>query len=358
MRKIHNAFIAAALACSLVVTPVFAAPTEQELEEQKSAVEAEVSSLQSQLNDLMGKMEQLEMDMVTKGEEITQAEKDLGAAQKKEEQQYEDMKIRIKYMYEEGDGSALERVFSSGSIAEMLNQAEYVKSVHEYDRAMLDEYVRTKEQVAELKQTLEDEMDALEAMQVEYEEQQDQLNATLESKQAEVADLEEQIQEAARIAEEQRRAAEAAAQANAVNQAGGGTQNNGGSQGGSGTVVDQPSQVIPPSNNASAASTIVSAAYSQLGVPYVWGGTTPYVGLDCSGLTQYCHRQAGISIPRTSGAQLAGGTIVSNPQPGDICWTPGHVAIYIGGGQMIEAQQTGVPVCISRVRVTYYVRYW
>ena len=104
-------------------------------------------------------------------------------------------------------------------------------------------------------------------------------------------------------------------------------------------------------------SIIVNAAYSQIGVPYVWGGSTPGVGLDCSGLVQYCYRQAGISIPRTSGDILAAGTIVSNPQPGDICWTPGHVAIYIGGGQMIEAQQTGVPVKVSSVRVTYYVRY-
>ena len=112
-----------------------------------------------------------------------------------------------------------------------------------------------------------------------------------------------------------------------------------------------------PSYSADKGSIIVNAAYSQIGVPYVWGGTTPGVGLDCSGLVQYCYRQAGISIPRTSGDILAKGTIVSNPQPGDICWTSGHVAIYIGGGQMIEAQQTGVPVKVSSVRVTYYVRY-
>ena len=248
----------------------------------------------------------------------------------------------------------------------MLNQAEYVRSVHQYDRDMLDEYVETKEQVAKLKETLETEMKNLEDMQAEYEEQKTELSATLESKEAEVADLEVKIQEAAaeaarRAEEERRRAAEAAAaaaaQSNAVSQAASNQNDGGGSD-----DVQQPSpapvQNNVANNDSSAASIIVSAAYSQLGVPYVWGGTTPYVGLDCSGLTQFCHAQAGISIPRTSGAQLAGGTIVSNPQPGDICWTPGHVAIYIGGGQMIEAQQTGVPVCVSSVRVTHYVRYW
>ena len=121
---------------------------------------------------------------------------------------------------------------------------------------------------------------------------------------------------------------------------------------------EEPSGGGSSTGNVSAAQTIVSAAWSQIGVPYVWGGTTPYVGLDCSGLTQWCHAQAGISIGRVDSQQLAGGMQVSDPQPGDIAWTPGHVAIYIGNGQMIEAQQPGRTICGSSVRASAYVRYW
>ena len=106
---------------------------------------------------------------------------------------------------------------------------------------------------------------------------------------------------------------------------------------------------------------IVEAAHSQLGVPYVWGGSTPNVGLDCSGLTQWCYAQAGISIPRYSEDQAAGGTKValSDARPGDILWRPGHVAIYIGGDQYIHEPQTG-DVCKISNGISYFtcaVRY-
>lgn len=118
----------------------------------------------------------------------------------------------------------------------------------------------------------------------------------------------------------------------------------------------KPSQSTPVYNK-SKGEIIVQAAYSQLGVPYVWGGSEPGVGLDCSGLVQYCYSQAGISIPRYSGDIMSEGTIVDDPQPGDICWKPGHVAIYIGNGQMIEAPHTGAVVRVASVRATYYIRY-
>lgn len=95
----------------------------------------------------------------------------------------------------------------------------------------------------------------------------------------------------------------------------------------------------PASANGSA---IIEIAARYVGVPYVYGGTTPN-GFDCSGFTAYVFAQVGISLPRTSAAQRAVGTVVSRADalPGDLVWHPGHVGIYAGGDQMIDAPQPG-----------------
>ena len=102
-------------------------------------------------------------------------------------------------------------------------------------------------------------------------------------------------------------------------------------------------------NSSAGGASVVAAAFSQLGVPYVWGGTSPGVGLDCSGLTQYCYRQAGIAIPRNSEDQAAFGrkVPVSDATPGDILWRPGHVAIYIGDDRYIHEPHSGAVCKIS-----------
>ncbi|GAB1508701.1 C40 family peptidase [Actinophytocola sp. KF-1] len=121
-------------------------------------------------------------------------------------------------------------------------------------------------------------------------------------------------------------------------------------QPGTGVAVNLPdgSTVMAPNETAAKA---VRAALGQLGVPYVWGGTAPGVGLDCSGLTQYAYGEAGLDIPRTSREQDIGAEVPSADQllPGDlICWE-GHVAMYIGNGQIVEA---GDPVQVGPLRTT------
>ena len=112
----------------------------------------------------------------------------------------------------------------------------------------------------------------------------------------------------------------------------------------------------PPPPVPSGVGGAIDAAMSQRGVPYVWGGETPGVGFDCSGLVQWSFAQAGISLPRTSGAQYAATTHIplADIQPGDLLfYGPGgseHVAMYVGGGSMIEAPFTGASVWVTGVR--------
>ena len=118
---------------------------------------------------------------------------------------------------------------------------------------------------------------------------------------------------------------------------------------GSGVAVRLPDGSTAMAPNAVAASA-VRHALTQLGVPYQWGGTTPGVGLDCSGLTQWAYHEAGLNIPRLAQEQDIGAAV--NPgslRPGDLAVWDGHVAMIVGNGTMIEA---GDPVQLSPIRTT------
>lgn len=108
MNKFGRRILTALITSSLVVTPVLAAPSVDDLQKSKASAQSEVNSLQSQLQSIVSKITQLEADLTTKGEEIIQAQADLEQAQEDEKTQYAAMKLRIKYMYEAGDATALE----------------------------------------------------------------------------------------------------------------------------------------------------------------------------------------------------------------------------------------------------------
>ena len=383
MKRIGKFMLVTVMSASLVVTPVLATPSVSELESGKAAAESEAQSLQSQLTNLLTQIGQLEEEMIQTGEEILQAEEELAEAEETEREQYEAMKLRIKYMYENGNISEMETLVTSDNFSDLVNRAQYVSEVHSYDRKKLEEYVATKEKIKELKVTLEEEQKNLEQKQEEFYEQEAVLTSTLENKRAEIADFDLQIQAAAEAAAQAAIERENAQNQNNTNEGSdnnndnnsadtqnnnttnnnttnNNSNNNSNNTGNNNSNANNSSANTGTSaGNTSVAQAIVNAAYSQLGVPYVYGGTTPGSAFDCSGLVQYCHRQAGISLPRTSYAQGGKGIAVSNPQPGDIVCYGGHVGIYIGGGQMIHAPKPGDVVKVAKVYGSpWYRRCW
>ena len=222
MNKFGKRLVVALMAASMLATPVYAAPNTDEIQAEKEQKEKEVQSVQAQLQTMVSKISETEEKLITKGEEIQKAKEDLAEAEKKQEQQYESMKVRIKYMYEQGDTKALEDLFTSNSIADFLNQADYIETVHNYDREKLEEYVETKEQIASLKESLEKDLEKLEKMQASFESQKEALSETLTQKQAEVANLDQELQAAiaqAAAEEEARRKAAEEAQRKAAEEA-------------------------------------------------------------------------------------------------------------------------------------------
>ena len=379
MNKHGIRLITAVVTSSMIVTPVLAAPSVDDLKKEKAAKQNEVSSLQSQLTTLMGKVNTLESELIQTGEDITKAQSDLVVAQKKEKEQYAAMKKRIKYMYEAGNDSAFETLVTSDDFTDLLSKAEYVQNVHSYDRKQLQEYVETKQQISDLKDSLEKDQKELESKQVEYEKQGDNLNNLITSKSSEVANLDSEIQAAAEAAAREaaeRAAREAAAkeaerqQAAASNHNAASTSNRNNttsnrnnttssstatSNRNNTTSSSSASVATKPSHSSSSTTTsgtnanggsIVSRAYSQLGKPYEWGAYGPN-SFDCSGFVSYCLTGSYTRLGTT--LTFMGWTRVSNPQPGDVVTTATHCGIYIGNGQMIHAPHTGDVVKVASV---------
>lgn len=351
-----------------------------DIEKKQNSLQQEIDSLDSELVALLLDIEVLKDEISQKEADIDQATSDLAEAEETAQKQYESMKKRIRFMYERGDNALIESLLGAGSMADFLNRVEYFNQIYDYDRTMLNEYQDTITQVAELKETLEQEQQDMLALKENQEHQSEELQDMLTKKRATMDDfdtklakaealaaqyketIQEQnniiVAEQARIAaeeeerrrqeeerrrqEEERRRQEAAQQQQQQQQQGGGS---GSSSGGSSGSTDDGGANPSYQTNISGQD-VVNYALQFVGNPYVWGGTSLTNGADCSGFVMSVFGHFGISLPHSSYALRSCGRAVSysNAQPGDLICYSGHVAIYIGGGRIVGAQSSAVGI--------------
>ncbi|GAB5616154.1 hypothetical protein JCM31739_09790 [Faecalimonas canis] len=395
MRKIKKIFVATVITSSLITVPVLATPNVNQIEQNKAETEKKLEDANSKLVTLLTDFEVLKGDIRNQEAKIALADKDLQKAKKKEEKQYKEMLVRIKYMYENSDGSELSALLGAESFGEMINQVEYMKNIHEYDRKMLDEYKKSKEKVATLKQDLESGKADMEFMATTYEQQEKELKTTIETMKTQVADFDTQLLNAQKQAEEEARRLEQQTQqmeANLsdtkpqnkpsrpqTNRPSSNNDNNDKEEEEKPTKPnpEKPSKPNKPSKpdsndkpaNVSKGEQIANEGLKYVGNPYVWGGNDLHNGIDCSGFTSKIHSICGVyGVPRNSKEQRTGGKAVnglSNALPGDIICYEGHVAIYIGKGRIVHASnpspypEGGIKTGTATYRTILAIRrYW
>ena len=164
-----------------------------DLKSSKSDLETYISKLDQEANALESKIAELNKEIEAKKEEITAAEEELGEAQATAAQQYEDMKKRIQYLYENGNPSFLEILLTSENMADFLNKSSYAEQMTAYDRSMLEEYIAQKKAVEEKKAQLESEKEELDAMAEAAAEQKKTVDSMIATKTAQIESYQAQI---------------------------------------------------------------------------------------------------------------------------------------------------------------------
>lgn len=342
------------------------------LADEQDLIQEKISDLNAEIINTMTSIGMKEDEIAAKEQELSDKQVDIDRteaayeeAKAKEEKQYEDMRVRIRYMFENGNSTYLGLFLEGEGLSDMLNRMDYIEKIYEYDRTKLEEFQETKNQVHDLwdqllaeKSQLETDKSRLEAARQDLRNQKESLDAMLVQKKQESANFDAEIkkykQEASvaktLLQQEQQQLKKLQAQQNKGNTA---------AANGNYTTTDY-TAVIENASGSDMGKKVAKYACQYIGYPYVSGGTSLTSGADCSGFTFRVYSDFGYSIPRTSYEQRSVGSGVnySDAQPGDLICYDGHVALYIGGGMIVHAstERTGIKVSRAEYRPILAVR--
>lgn len=366
-----NAAFAAILAVGLSVpaASAFAAPSDDKQAEAQAALQ-KLNQYQSELDQASANYEAAHQEQIDAQNRVDEAQKQIEEKTAQIEKDQQRLSDRARDMYRSGDTNFLDVILGASSFEQFATTWNMLETLNGNDAELVSETKTAREELQAAKQEAEeqakvasDKAEEAKSVAEAADQKASEMQQTYNSLSAEAQELISQ-ERAAQEAQQQAAAAAAEQNGTAGNDAATTITNNNRNNT---TSSNSSSSSNSNKNNASSSATnnskpqsvsgnsVVNRAYSQLGKPYLWGAVGPN-SFDCSGLVSYC-LTGSYSRLGTTGTFM-GWTRVSNPQPGDICVNSHHCGIYIGGGQMIHAPQTGDVVKVSSVHSgMIYVRY-
>jgi cell wall-associated NlpC family hydrolase len=354
------AALAAALA--LAVGPASADPSVSSKRAQAEAILGQVEQLNSELEKTVEaynyanvQLERLDADLASNARHLDAARKSLGRAQQTIAQRLRDL-----YVHGGGD-STLEVLLGSRSLEDIVTRLDAIQRVSKQDSRVLSDVRRYKREVLTRRANLRD----ARQQQTQIVAQRAADRQTIEGKIAEQSRLYESVKdEIAQLkAEERARQTRLAAAARARLQAQQAAEQQSHTEIAQAVAAAAADEVTYNGDLPEAQyGGVVSIAMQYLGIPYVWGGSSPSTGFDCSGFVMYVFAQVGVSLPHHAASQYSYGVPVSREQlaPGDLVFFDylGHVGIYIGSGQFVHAPHSGDVVKISSIYEDWYASTW
>ena len=366
-----NAAFAAILAVGLSVpaASAFAAPSDDKQAEAQAALQ-KLNQYQSELDQASANYEAAHQEQIDAQNRVDEAQKQIEEKTAQIEKDQQRLSDRARDMYRSGDTNFLDVILGASSFEQFATTWNMLETLNGNDAELVSETKTAREDLQAAKQEAEeqakvasDKAEEAKSVAEAADQKASEMQQTYNSLSAEAQELISQ-ERAAQEAQQQAAAAAAEQNGTAGNDAATTITNNNRNNT---TSNNSSSSSNSNKNNASSSATnnskpqsvsgnsVVNRAYSQLGKPYQWAAVGPN-SFDCSGLVSYC-LTGSYSRLGTTGTFM-GWTRVSSPQPGDICVNSHHCGIYIGGGQMIHAPQTGDVVKVSSVHSgMIYVRY-